>query len=216
MIRPWLLLAFFLALPATAEFYPGQGPVPSSKKISLKQLASADSQLLSFEEKMAPLVKEAGGNLHVILDTSDSRVNARARREGNDWMIVVYSGMITETMQEPQALSMVLCHELGHHIGGKPFSSREGTMSTEGQADYWSTLACFKVHHSEEEARTAALYLTTLYAKQIMQPAPQLDTPDQTRVPRTFYGYPSPQCRLDTMLAGLSESPRPSCWYVDP
>lgn len=43
------------------------------------------------------------------------------------------------------------------------------------------------------------------------------DTPDQTIVTRmdlspTF--YPSPQCRLDTMVAGILEQERPRCWWA--
>ncbi len=41
---------------------------------------------------------------------------------------------------------LILCHELGHGIGGAPFKSKNGFVdhesSTEAQADYFSTLDC--------------------------------------------------------------------------
>ncbi|WPU66417.1 hypothetical protein [Peredibacter starrii] len=43
------------------------------------------------------------------------------------------------------------------------------------------------------------------------------DTPDKTVVKKTDLSptfYPSPQCRLDTMMAGLLEKERPRCWFA--
>ncbi len=42
------------------------------------------------------------------------------------------------------------------------------------------------------------------------------DTPSQEAVARTLDEiYPTRQCRLDTVLAGALEAPRPACWYRD-
>ena len=45
------------------------------------------------------------------------------------------------------------------------------------------------------------------------QPTPRLDTRDTTVVSETVTGYPSPQCRLDTMVAGALGQARPACWF---
>ncbi len=55
-------------------------------------------------------------------------------------------------------------------------------------------------------------------------PAPQVNTPDSVVVEQTRISHPSPQCRLDTFVAGalckecnsdlnVTMGPRPSCWY---
>lgn len=38
---------------------------------------------------------------------------------------------------------------------------------------------------------------------------------DTTEVSATLQKYPSPQCRVDTWVAGLFDEPRPRCWYKD-
>ena len=38
----------------------------------------------------------------------------------------------------------MLCHELGHHLGGTPTKDSASWASTEGQADYFATLKCLR------------------------------------------------------------------------
>jgi hypothetical protein len=38
---------------------------------------------------------------------------------------------------------------------------------------------------------------------------------DPTQVTGTIQKYPSPQCRVDTWMAGLFNQPRPRCWFKD-
>lgn len=48
-------------------------------------------------------------------------------------------------------------------------------------------------------------------------PTTNYSTPDSsisTEVNKDPYFYPSSQCRLDTMMAGLFEKERPRCWYL--
>jgi hypothetical protein len=59
----------------------------------------------------------------------------------------------------------------------------------------------------------AALVLSAFYADNRRLAHPRLDTPDLAQVPFTLKVHPSPQCRLDTILAGLRQQGRPSCWY---
>lgn len=40
-----------------------------------------------------------------------------------------------------------------------------------------------------------------------------LTSHDETKVTKTLQKYPSPQCRVDTWLAGLYNQPRPRCWF---
>jgi hypothetical protein len=65
----------------------------------------------------------------------------------------------------------------------------------------------------EDSFFSALKNLTAIYAEVAREPIPKLDTCDERKVERTNYGYPSVQCRLDTMLAGWNLGPRPNCWF---
>ncbi|MBF0315305.1 MAG: hypothetical protein HQK50_15305 [Oligoflexia bacterium] len=57
------------------------------------------------------------------------------------------------------AYALLVCHEFGHILGGGPTVTTKlnGTLSVEGQADYWATAICFKRYASEIEATTERL-----------------------------------------------------------
>jgi hypothetical protein len=56
-------------------------------------------------------------------------------------------------------MTLIICHELGHHVGGFPFVS--GTpfggywAATEGQSDYYSTQVCARTMWDKETAINA-------------------------------------------------------------
>jgi hypothetical protein len=49
--------------------------------------------------------------------------------------------------------ALVLCHEMGHHLGGAPKSTVyfKRWVSYEGQADYWGALKCFRTLFKEDD-----------------------------------------------------------------
>lgn len=217
-MRPWMLIALLLPLDETlAAFFPGSGPqVPMKKSAaSILEYDKAASNLLAFELEMSPLALQQGGHLHLVLEPDNPSVNAMAKRDGDDWNIVVYGGLLRHPAIHEAELTMVLCHELGHHLGGSPTAARDGWSACEGQADYWSTLACFGAIRPHDDGVNTALTLTQLYSSMGGGATPSLECQGSERPPRTWYGYPSPQCRLDTLLAGLQEGPRPRCWFVE-
>lgn len=201
---------------AWASFFPAEGPKVASNKASdsLFDHDKAAGLLQSFELLMAPAVSTHGGTLKVVLDDGDARVNAQATREGTTWSIVVYRGMLEHPKIDEAELGLVLCHELGHHLGGAPTAARDGWAACEGQADYWSTLNCFKAFRPNDDGQQVALRLTELYASMGHGASPSLECRDEQRPPRTQFGYPGPQCRLDTLVSGLVGGPRPACWFV--
>jgi hypothetical protein len=212
----WTLGAVLLIASGCAEasFFPGSGPRLPPNKASAPW-ADQDKALQAvqhFELRTAPLVSERGGHLRVVLETQDPKVNAEARREERDWGIIVYGGMLRHPRIGEAELTLVLCHELGHHLGGEPTAARGGWSACEGQADYWSTHGCFQRVRPGDDARAAALRLTELYATMSGGAFPSHEAKDETVRARTWFGYPSPQCRLDTLLAGLAGRARPRCW----
>ena len=77
------------------------------------------------------------------------RVNASAdQTEDNVWKIIVNGGLYRHRLIGNKELKLVLCHELGHHIGGAPYYShdfaRGNRPSSEGQSDYFATEKCLE------------------------------------------------------------------------
>lgn len=86
-----------------------------------------------------------GGRLTFIIDRDSDVVNAHVKREGSLWKIIVNAGLIDHRHTTNGVLQMILCHEIGHHIGGQPYKSGQNDwVSVEGQADYFATTSCLK------------------------------------------------------------------------
>ena len=83
-------------------------------------------------------------DIAVRLDPLNPRVNAEVVKENGLVAIVVWGGMISHPKMNPATFYLLLCHELGHFLGGPPLKSRTGWSSTEGQSDYYSAASCVK------------------------------------------------------------------------
>lgn len=99
-----------------------------------------------------PLIKKLGGTLKVNRNWTDGTVNASAMRKGLVWEVNMYGGLARHQFTTPDAFALVLCHELGHHMGGAPkvagFFNR--WASNEGQSDYYATGKCFRLIYSDD------------------------------------------------------------------
>jgi hypothetical protein len=96
----------------------------------------------------SPVVASMGGKMEVARLWKDATANANATRLGKTWHINMYGGLARHPAITMDGFYLVLCHELGHHIGGAP---KTGLMlgmmkwaSNEGQADYFATLKCLR------------------------------------------------------------------------
>lgn len=54
----------------------------------------------------------------------------------------MYGGLARRPEVTKDGFVLVICHELGHHLGGFPFYSGGDWAANEGQADYFATHAC--------------------------------------------------------------------------
>ncbi len=146
--------------------------------------------------------------------------------------IELVGGLARHPMLNRDAYALVVCHELGHHIGGAPHALG---YSSEGQSDYFASAKCMKRYlkttryeqHYDDPvpddlaAGCAASYrnaddravcrrniLAGLTLARWIAHSRATETPHLTRqdpVKRTVtleHGYPAPQCRLDTLVAG--------------
>src|SRR6478609_3194601 len=87
-----------------------------------------------------PIVSGFGGSLKVNRLWSDSTVNASATQSGSSWQVNMYGGLARRPEVTRDGFALVLCHEIGHHLGGYPYSS--AWAANEGESDYFATLAC--------------------------------------------------------------------------
>lgn len=103
------------------------------------------STLLNFQNFFHPMVEEQyDADLQVIVSWGSNTVNAFAERSDRNWMITIFGGLARHKAITVDGLSLVLCHELGHHLGGHPKKTTNRWSSAEGQADYYSTAKCLR------------------------------------------------------------------------
>lgn len=118
-------------------------------------------------------------------------------------------------------------------------------LSVEGQADYCATKKCMWEYVKDAQTTDVIHNLSTESIRLCERAYPQeqefynclrilsgildieryfnLKNPgkvsifakDESVVDKTLVKYPSDQCRMDTMMAGLLSQPRPACWYKD-
>lgn len=99
-----------------------------------------------FERIYAPIVTSLGGRLKLKRLWSNGTVNASAGHGifiKKNWIINAYGGLARFPGMTADGEMLVMCHEMGHHIGGFPQYPGRG-MSNEGQADYFGTMKCFR------------------------------------------------------------------------
>lgn len=105
-----------------------------------------DDMIDQLQDLYGPIVKEKGYNLIINGDWKDGTVNAYARKDGKNWYVQMFGGLARHEAVIPDAFGLVLCHEIGHHIGGAPIMGYPGGVwyANEGQADYFGTMKCMR------------------------------------------------------------------------
>ncbi|MCB9094509.1 MAG: hypothetical protein H6621_05515 [Halobacteriovoraceae bacterium] len=116
--------------------------VDGSRTITQKEF---DAVIDHAYEILAPVVAERGGKLVIDRRWNDPTVNAYAHREGKEYHVTMFGGLARHKETTPDGFALVVCHEIGHHIGGAPrYDRNTDWASVEGQSDYWATLKCAK------------------------------------------------------------------------
>ncbi|MBQ49168.1 MAG: hypothetical protein CMP10_17455 [Zetaproteobacteria bacterium] len=178
----------------------------------------------------SPIVAGLGGRLQINKLWSLNTVNASATRSIDAWIVNMYGGLARRSEITPDAFALVICHELGHHLGGFPFM--DVWLANEGESDYFATVACARKIWADQDTENARAGLTIeAYPRsmcdfkwkfwksrhlcyRIMNASASMvslyaagygiafDTPSRVEVPFTWHAHPSAQCRLDTLVAG--------------
>ena len=95
------------------------------------------------EQIYAPIIQSHRGKLVFNRLWKDNTVNASANQDGANWEVNMYGGLARRPEVTPDGFAMVVCHELGHHLGGYAFvnESEMTWAANEGQSDYFATHA---------------------------------------------------------------------------
>ncbi len=103
-----------------------------------------------------PIVESHGAQLTIDSDWNDSTVNAYAQQIGTEWNLHFYGGLARRSEVTDDGFALVVCHELGHHLGGFPFYGNGEWAASEGQSDYFATQICLKNAWKNQTARNAS------------------------------------------------------------
>ena len=95
-----------------------------------------------------PIVDKHWGYLQIRRYWSSSLVSATAQQDDDDWIVNMYGGLARRPEITEDSFTMVLCHELGHHLGGFPFVSL--WAANEGQSDYFASQVCLKAFWKDD------------------------------------------------------------------
>jgi hypothetical protein len=110
------------------------------------------------ESIYAPIIANMGAKLEIARNWQDGTVNAYAQQSGKTWKVAMFGGLARHATITKDALALVVCHEIGHHIGGAPKKGGStgggwwggngggaiSWASNEGQSDYFATLKCLR------------------------------------------------------------------------
>lgn len=101
----------------------------------------------------SPIIQGKGATLSIVKEWDDATVNAYASRAANNvYQVNMFGGLARHPATTEDGLALVVCHEIGHHVGGFPkkteiFSS--SWASNEGQADYFATTKCLRKYFAK-------------------------------------------------------------------
>lgn len=128
----------------------------SLANMSPEEFEALVDQVLDVYE---PMVQSHGAELVRNKLWDDPTVNASAQQEGTRWIVNMYGGLARRPEVTADGFSLVVCHELGHHLGGFPLKG-ERWAATEGQSDYFATQSCARAIWKNQISENEAFRLT--------------------------------------------------------
>lgn len=160
----FILLSSWFSINAMACSEDGKGGflpendlyIPVDTKSSFFQSGLSEDQFNSVIEKVeniySPVLSSMGSRLKIERLWENGEVNAAAYPSPRVANVLMFGGLARHPAITEDGFALVLCHEIGHHIGGAP-KKVAGWASNEGQADYFATLKCLrKVFVHEDNA----------------------------------------------------------------
>ncbi len=121
-------------------------PTPEPIPTGGLTLEAYDNIIQSVEDIYLPLVSQLSFRLKFVRLWESSEENAIAGMEedsqGKIYKMTFPGGLARHPNMSAEAYTLVVCHELSHHLGGAP-TFPDGA-SVEGQADYFAAFDCLR------------------------------------------------------------------------
>ncbi len=117
--------------------------IPGSSGIGYLQFKKVIDHI---DKIYAPVFAKMTPRLMIKRNWSSDTVNAFATLS-YDWRLIdIHGGLARHPLMTEDGFALVVCHEVGHHLGGfpAPVVLSHAALSGEGQADYFSTLKCLR------------------------------------------------------------------------
>lgn len=132
----------------------------STKSLNTITEAEFTSAIKEVKDVYGPIFEEQySAELVVEEKWDDETVNAYAQQFGKEWRVSMFGGLARDPLVTRDGFIAVICHEIGHHIGGQP---RKGTSwaSNEGQADYFATAKCLRRVWLTQKEKNLSIYFS--------------------------------------------------------
>lgn len=151
-----IVLSLLMSAPVSASILPSNNlAIPVSEKNEGLSESQYHAVIDKVEKIYSPIVKKMGRTLTIKRLWDSPVVNAGTIRNGKEIIIKMYGGYARHSLVTEDGYALVICHELGHHIGGVPRklydSGAVAWPSVEGQADYFATLKCLRQVFQKED-----------------------------------------------------------------
>lgn len=145
----WIsILSILIANIAFASLPKNNLNIPVNSKFTNFMTEERFNEIASRVENFyVPLVKAKKSVLVFSKNWADPTVNASAIRFGGTaWFVNLYGGLARHPLVTDDGFMLVICHEMGHHLGGAPTVGGINGFwaAVEGQADYFATMKCMK------------------------------------------------------------------------
>lgn len=134
--------------------FAAQASFIDTAEIRYDKLTKGEPQITKavFEERIAqlqtvytPIIKDLGGRLDLKGNWGNDKIVAQATQIFGSWKIQFSGGLARRPELSADGMTLIICHELGHHVAGFPFAMRTPFgywAAVEGQSDYYSTQVC--------------------------------------------------------------------------
>ncbi len=155
-----LLFLSFISHHALGTILPENSlTIPLSEKNEGLTEAQYNKVIDKVEGVYRDIVEDHSMKLTINRLWQDPRVNAGTTKKGSEIILNMYGGYARHPSLTEDGYALVMCHELGHHLGGPPKkifdSGKVGWPSVEGQADYFATLKCLRKIFRKDDNKLA-------------------------------------------------------------
>ncbi|MEK6578453.1 MAG: hypothetical protein AABZ55_04440, partial [Bdellovibrionota bacterium] len=170
----------------------------------------------AIEEAIAswkPFAEIHSAKLVGIKKWSSSTVNAQATRNSNKWEVTIFGGLGRRPEMTLDGLTLVTCHEIGHHFAGYAFyEDQDEWAASEGESDYFATHVCAQALWGSETAANAKFRSSVSPTVKAKCDAVWAETHDQN----LCYRIAEAGLSLGKTLASLTHLPEPDFNKPDP